>query len=70
MHKQKTVLKEHKRKKKFNERVRKMNMLDIQGHTKRELVIMCSHTLTNYITEEGVEKEKKVRHFDRLSFYE
>jgi hypothetical protein len=25
-------------------------MPDIQGHTNRELVIVCSHTFTNYIT--------------------
>jgi hypothetical protein len=45
-------------------------MLDIQGHTNRELVIVCSHTLTNYITveEEGIVKKNKVRRFYRLSF--
>jgi hypothetical protein len=45
-------------------------MLDIQGHTNRELVIVCSHTLTNYITaEEGILKRNKVRGFDYLFRY-
>jgi len=49
-----------------------VNMPDIQGHTNRELVIVCSHTFTNYITaqkkKEGVVKRNKVSHFDHLSF--
>jgi len=46
-----------------------MNMVDIQGRTNRELVSVCSRTLTSYITEEErVLKTNKVRHVDRLSF--
>jgi hypothetical protein len=48
-----------------------VNMLDIQGHTNRELVIVCSYTLTNYVTEEeGVVKRNKLKHFDLFIIYD
>jgi hypothetical protein len=49
--------KDTKEEKNLTEVERKVNMLDIQGYTNRELVIVCSCTLINYITdEEGVGK--------------